>query len=221
MYSRKSVGPRMDPWGTPALTRCFCENFPSRTTRSHLLLRQEVRPNIWPGIPQDLRLWRRPAFQTQSKVLDIWSATVLDIWSATAWVAPDLLKALAIVSERTVRRSAVDWECLKLYGNLEKRPYFFKVINSPIIYKFLKDFINHRKETNRVVVFSSRPFPNILKYRDHGWDLPTVWKTRLFQTHWRVQLVYMNVRPHSSLEPPLDYNQDLTPLMSQGSSWPF
>ena len=34
--------------------------------------------------------------------------------------------------------------------------------NNSIIYKFFKDFTNHRKKTNRVVVFSSRPFPNIL-----------------------------------------------------------
>ena len=29
------------------------------------------------------------------------------------------------------------------------------MINNPIIYKFFKDFTNHRKETNRAVVFSS------------------------------------------------------------------
>ena len=40
------------------------------------------------------------------------------------------------------------------------------MINNPIIYKFFKDFANNRKKTNRVVVFSCRPFPNILKYRD-------------------------------------------------------
>ena len=33
----------------------------------------------------------------------------------TAWVAPDLLKALAILSDRTVRRSAIDPEDLKPY----------------------------------------------------------------------------------------------------------
>ena len=42
---------------------------------------------------------------------------------------------------------------------------------------------NHRKKTNRAVVFSSRPFPNILKHRDHRRDLPTIRKTRLLQTH--------------------------------------
>ena len=47
MYSRKSVEPRMEPRGTPALTGYSCEDFPSRTTRSSLLLRkEEIRPNI-------------------------------------------------------------------------------------------------------------------------------------------------------------------------------
>ena len=39
-------------------------------------------------------------FQTLSKALDISSATV--------GVAPDLLKALAILSDTTIRRSAID-----------------------------------------------------------------------------------------------------------------
>ena len=38
MYTKKGAGPRMKPWGTPALT-----------TWSHLLLtKEEIRPNIWP-----------------------------------------------------------------------------------------------------------------------------------------------------------------------------
>ena len=82
-------------------------------------------------------------------------------WShPVARVAPDLLKALAILSDTTVRRSAVDRQDLKPYWKLA-------MINNPIIYKLFKYFTNHRKKTNRVVVFSSRPFPNILKYRDH------------------------------------------------------
>ena len=52
MCSRKSVGLRMEPWETPALTGYSCEDFPSRTTRSCLLLRkEEIRPNIWHEIP--------------------------------------------------------------------------------------------------------------------------------------------------------------------------
>ena len=46
MYSKKSVGPRMEPWGTIALTRYCCEDFPSRTIQSCLLLRKdETKPN--------------------------------------------------------------------------------------------------------------------------------------------------------------------------------
>ena len=52
MYSKKSVGPRLEPWGTPALIGYSCEDFPFRTNRSHQLLRkEEIRSNIWPEIP--------------------------------------------------------------------------------------------------------------------------------------------------------------------------
>ena len=46
-YSRKSVELRMEPLGTPALNGYSCEDFPSTTTPSRLLLRKdEIRPNI-------------------------------------------------------------------------------------------------------------------------------------------------------------------------------
>ena len=48
----------------------------------------------------------------------------LDISTATARVAPDLLKTLAILSDTTVRRSAVDREDLKPYRKSEKRPQY-------------------------------------------------------------------------------------------------
>ena len=80
MHSRKSLGPRMEPWGIPASTEYSCKDFPSRTTQSHLLMRKdEIRPTGWPEIPKDVSLWRRPACQTLSKALTI--------SSATAWVA--------------------------------------------------------------------------------------------------------------------------------------
>ena len=41
MYSGKSVGWRMEPWRTSALTVNYCEDFPTRTTLSCLLLRKE------------------------------------------------------------------------------------------------------------------------------------------------------------------------------------
>ena len=72
----------------------------------------------------------------------------LDISSATARVAPDLLKAVAILSDATVKRSPVDWEDLKPYWKPEKKTTFLWVINNSIIHKFFKDFTSHRKKTN-------------------------------------------------------------------------
>ena len=40
-------------------------------------------------------------------------------------------------------------------------------------------------------------------------------------TYWTVQLVFKKVHAHSSLELPLEYNQDHIPLTNQGSLWPF
>ena len=40
-------------------------------------------------------------------------------------------------------------------------------------------------------------------------------------TYWRVQLVCKKVQTHSSLEPPLEYNQNQMVLTSQGSLWLF
>ena len=48
----------------------------------------------------------------------------MDIPSVTVRVAPDLLIALAILSDTTLRRSEVDREDLKPYWKSEKRPNF-------------------------------------------------------------------------------------------------
>ena len=106
MYSRK-LGPRMKPYRTPALTGYSSEDLPSRTTWRHLLLRnEEIRPNIWLEIPWDISLWRRPACQI------LWKG--LDTSNATAWVT------LAILSDTTVRKPAVDPEHLNHKGNQKK-----------------------------------------------------------------------------------------------------
>ena len=47
------------------------------------------------------------------------------------------------------------------------------MINNPIIYKFSKDFTNHGKKSKSPVALSFRPFPNMLKYMNYRWDLPT------------------------------------------------
>ena len=165
----------MEPSGALSLTRYSRENFPSRTTQSHLLPKKdEIRPNTRLEIPQDFSLRRRTACQTLSKALDI--------LSVIGHVAPDLLKALAILSDTSVRRSTVDREDHKtITRNQKKKATFLQVINKPVIYKFFKDFANHRKKNNRVVIFSHRLFYNILKYMDHQGALQTIYKTRLLQ----------------------------------------
>ena len=52
MYTRKSLGPRMEPLGTSALTGYYCKKLLSRTTQSRLLMRKDnIRPNIRPETP--------------------------------------------------------------------------------------------------------------------------------------------------------------------------
>ena len=50
MYSRKNLGPRMDPWGTPALTEYSCEDVPSRTTQITEKRRNKARYQTWNSI---------------------------------------------------------------------------------------------------------------------------------------------------------------------------
>ena len=112
MYSRKSEGSIIEPWGTPALTEYSCEDFPFRTSRSRLLLRkEETRPNTWPVT----EFVKKTGMQ---------NSEAFNISIATARVAPDQLKTLAILSDTTVKRSAVDREDLKPYWKSEKRPHF-------------------------------------------------------------------------------------------------
>ena len=69
----------------------------------------------------------------------------LDISSVTARVAPDMLKALAIVSDKTVTRSAVGRKDLKLYWKSGKKSHISLGDQQASSYKFFKDFTNHRR----------------------------------------------------------------------------
>ena len=138
MYSRKSVEPRMELWGTPALTDIFCEDFPSKATQSHLLLRkEEIWLNTSLEIPYDLSLWRRPTSKTLSKGLDI--------PSATAWVAPDPLKPLVTLSYTIVKRSAVDQQDLKPYWKSGEISYFSKWSTILLFTSFSKTLLTTEK----------------------------------------------------------------------------
>ena len=68
------------------------------------------------------------AYQTLSKVLDI--------LSAPPGGASDLSKALASLSDTTLRRYKVDEEDLKPCCKLEKMAQYLESISKPIIYKF-------------------------------------------------------------------------------------
>ena len=77
--------------------------------------------------------------------------------TARAWAAPDLLKSLAILSNTTVRRSAVDPEDPKPYKS-EKRSYFPTWSTIVLFTSFSKTFQNTERKLN-----GCRPFPNIPK----------------------------------------------------------
>ena len=88
------------------------------------------------------------------------------------------------------------------------------VINNPIIYKFLKDFTMHRNKTGRVVVFNCRPFPSFLNTENTNETFQQSGEQDSFRHLLKVQTP-------TSLEPPLEYNQDQTHLTNQGSLWAF
>ena len=212
MYSRKSVGPRIKSWGTTVLTEYSWEHLPLRTTWSHQLLRKEeiTKYLTWNSI--DLSLWSRAACLTLSKALDI--------SSATAQVAPQLLKAQAILSDTTVRRSAVDQEDLKPYWESEKNPHFSRWSTILLFTSFSNTSLTtERRLTGQFLVVNLSPI-----FLNTGAIVETFQQSGeqdSSDTYWRVQLVCKKVQAHGSLEPPLRYNQVQTPFTNQGRLWPF
>ena len=153
---------------------------------------------------KDLRFWRTPACQTLSNILNI--------SSATAQVAPDLLNALAITSDTTVRRFVVDQEDLKPYQKSDKRPNFYRWSKTLLTterrltgQQFLAVGTLHHSEIQEPPMRPSNNMEN---------------KT-LSDTYWRVHLVCMKVQAHGALEPWLSYNQNATHFMNQDLLWPF
>ena len=97
----------------------------------------------------------------------------------------DLLNGLKTLSYLTVTGYAVEREKLKLYWKSEKKPHFWEVLKNIIIYKFLKDFANCRKKTNKAEVFSRRPqmTPSKNLKNKISWDI-----------YWKGQLVCIKFR---------------------------
>ena len=65
----------------------------------------------------------------------------LDTSSATAQVAPELLKALAILSDTTVIRSTIDQKDLKISWKLGKRSYFSRRSTGLLFTRFSKTLL--------------------------------------------------------------------------------
>ena len=159
IYSRKSVGPRMQPWGAPALTGYSCEDFPSRTTQGRLLLRK-VKKTSMPNPVKGLGYMKCYSLSSPRPVK-----------SPSKSIRHNNCQKICSQSRRP-----------KTILEVRKKTRFLWVIINRIIYKFFKDFNNDRKKTNRTVVFSCRSFPNICKYRDYRWNLLTISKRRLLKT---------------------------------------
>ena len=67
MNIKKSVGPRMLPWGIPAEIGLDEDVLPSRTTDCSLSDRNiEIQPCRTPWMPKDVSLVMRPLCQTRS-----------------------------------------------------------------------------------------------------------------------------------------------------------
>ena len=70
------------------------------------------------------------------------SMKALDISSATTQVDPNILKALAILSDTTVGKSTIDFEDLKPHWKSEKRPHFSRWSKSLLFTSFSKTLLN-------------------------------------------------------------------------------
>ena len=82
-------------------------------------------------------MWRRPTCQTLLKVLDV--------SSATAGVAPHLLKAIAILPDTTIKRSAVGREVVKPYWKSDKKPHFSRWSTILLFTKFSKTLLTQKE----------------------------------------------------------------------------
>ena len=140
--------------------------------------------NIW------LVKWNK--LNSQIKQVDFFQQWKTCPWlfpKSKAWSHLDLLWRVPNFKE---------WQCAKPCQNscqncgwmrrpevileIRKKAEFLKVINNLIIYKFFKEFINHKKKTNRAVVFSCRYFPSIFKYCDRRLNFPKIKRSRFIQT---------------------------------------
>ena len=161
MHSRKSVEPRMEPWGALALTGYSCADLPSRTTQSCITEKKKKKEqNILPEIPKSVKKTSMPNSVKSLGYIKGYSSS-----SPRPVISPSN-------STRDNYEKICSWlRRPKIILEIRKKGHISPGGHQSYYLQVFKDFTYHRKETNRVVVFTCRPSPNILKYRDHQWDL--------------------------------------------------
>ena len=130
----------------------------------------------------------------------------LDISSDSVWVPPDLLKALIILSDKTIRRAVVDLEKLKSYWKSEKRLYFSNDLLSTIFSKILH---SAKRVLTGWQFLSVNLTPTFLNTRTTNETLQQSGKWDSFRH------VCLKVQAYNYSEQPLEYSQDQTPLTCQ------
>ena len=128
----------------------------------------EIRINTRSEFPWDLSLWRRPECQILS--------TALDISITTTRVSQDLLNALAIPLDTTVRRSRRP----EIIMEARKKSHFARWSTS-LLFLFLTDFPKRRKKGGWYFFLSCRPLTNNLQCRDHRCQIPKIRKQDSFR----------------------------------------
>ena len=82
------------------------------------------------------------------------------------------------------------------------------MISNPIIYKFFKDFTNHKKKTNRAVVFSSIDLsPTFLNTGTTNENFQQSGRQYSFRHTLKSSASMYESSAHSSLEAPLGYRR--------------
>ena len=133
----------------------------------------------------------------------------LDISSGTARLASDLSKALTVLSDTTVRRSAVDQEDLKPYWQSEKRPHFSRWSKILSFTSFSKTLITTERRRQFLAV---EIYPTFLNTATTNQTFQQSRKQDSF-----IHLLKSSANMDESSGSPLEYNQDQTPLINLGT----
>ena len=138
-YSRKSLGIRMEPWGTPELTRYSWKDFPSGTTT-----KLAITEKRWGKAKHKTRNSRRFLFLKKTSMPHpVESLGYINIHSSSS---PRFINILAVLWDTTVRRSAVNWEDLKPFWKLEKWLHFLSWSSSLLLPSFSKILLPQKED---------------------------------------------------------------------------